>query len=119
MSIQKSDSDRFIPTQMHPIIEIVKNSKNEIRGYVCPTCGHLATEECELLGMTCPKCLQKWLEKNDVQQMVAIKDLKEERDSALDPTIKVPIDKHPYDETTVIIPKKRKLTESDCNIPGL
>jgi hypothetical protein len=69
--------------------------------------------------------------------MVPLKDMKDERDSALVPTIKVPridLSKHPYDETTKImpnehsieditlgkvLPKKKKVTDSDDRIPGL
>jgi hypothetical protein len=85
-------------------------------------------DEDELLGLTCPKCLQKWLEDQNVNQMVPIKELKDERDSALVPTIKLPMEKHPYDETTKIMPnpristitiKEENVEEFDDLIPDL
>lgn len=132
MSTKDSDSDRFRPTQTHPIVELTKRTDKIPKGFVCPTCGHLAIDEDEVLGMICPKCLQEWLVGQNVQQMVPINELKEERDSALVPTIKVAekvtFDKHPYDETTKIMTKVdditveqkiKKITDSDDRIPGL
>ena len=125
-----SDSEMFSPTQTHPVIELTSRANKKLEGYVCPTCGHLAVEEDEIIGLTCPKCLQKWLVEHEVQQLVPVSDYKEERDSALVPTIKITdkvidMNKHPYDETTKIMHMteaeilKRKVRESDFNIPGL
>jgi hypothetical protein len=138
MSTKDSDSDRFRPTQTHPIVELTKRTDKIPKGFVCPSCGHLAVEEDEILGMICPKCLQQWLADQNVQQMVSIGELHDDRESALVPTIKVDDIKkketHPYDETTKIMPnepsveditlgkvlqKKKKVTDSDDRIPGL
>lgn len=130
MSKKEGDSDRFHPTQTHPIAELTSRMNKVPNGFVCPSCGHLAVDEDELLGVTCPKCLQQWLIDQNVQQMVPISELQDERDSALVPTIKVEdvhMVKHPYDETTKIlakvaeitVEKKKKVTDSDDRIPGL
>jgi hypothetical protein len=92
---------------------LTKRTDKVPKGFVCPSCGHLAVDEDEILGMICPKCLQQWLIEQNVQQMVPIKDMKDERDSALVPTIKVPridLSKHPYDETTKIMSKIEAIT---------
>jgi hypothetical protein len=126
MSKKDGDSDRFHPTQTHPISDLTSRTNKVPTGFVCPSCGHLAVDEDEILGMICPKCLQQWLIEQNVQQMVAIRELKDDRDSALVPTMKIPMEKHPYDETTKIIKvqeitveKTKKVTDSDDRIPGL
>jgi hypothetical protein len=127
MSNTESDSDRFKPTQSHPVLELTKRTDKIPKGFVCPSCGHLAIEEDEIIGATCPKCLQQWLIDQKVQQMVTISELNDDRGSALVPTIKVPLipmETHPYDETTKImtkddVKKVKKVTDSDDRIPGL
>jgi DNA-directed RNA polymerase subunit RPC12/RpoP len=125
---KSSDSDKLLPTSIPPIEELTHRTGKIPKGYVCPSCGHLAVDEDELIGMTCPKCLQKWLVDQQVTQLVPIQDIAKERDSALVRTIKVseePMGKHPYDETTKIIDsekkdkKKKKTSDSDDRIPGL
>lgn len=88
MSNDSSDSGRFAPTEASPIVELSKITDKITKGFVCPACGHLSIEEDEIIGMTCPKCLQKWLINNDIQQMVSISDIDSHHGSALIPTIK-------------------------------
>jgi DNA-directed RNA polymerase subunit RPC12/RpoP len=121
---KSSESDKLLPTSVPPIEEIAHRTGRIPKGYVCPSCGHLAVDEDELLGLTCPKCLQQWLVDQQVSQMVSIKEMATDRDSALMKTVKVgnePMGKHPYDETTKIVAEKekKKKTESDDRIPGL
>ena len=134
MEKNDGDSDRFRPTQMHPIHELTKRTDKIPKGFLCPSCGHLAVDEDEILGATCPKCLQQWLIEQKVQQMVPISELQDERESALVHTIvvseklKIDFDTTPYDDTTKIMPniddmviqkKIKKVTDSDDRIPGL
>ncbi len=129
MNDPENESDRFHPTQAHPIVDITNRTKKKPEGLVCPTCGHLAVEDDEIIGRTCPKCLQLWLEQKNVQQMVPINELKEDRDSALVPTIKIPIENQDDKTTRVLGVKisgdttetniKKKESDSYFNIPGL
>jgi hypothetical protein len=135
------DSDRFRPSTENPIVAITKRTDKIPQGYVCTICGHLALDECEIIGLICPRCLQKYLAENNVPQMVPIKDLKDETDSALVPTIKVDkpdneattkiMNLNPeeieelkntrrmIDNSTVTIKKTKGIMDSDFNIPGL
>jgi Zn-finger nucleic acid-binding protein len=104
-------------------MELTSRSTKKPEGFVCPSCGHLAVHEDETIGLTCPKCLQQWLEEQNVNQMVPISELQEERDSALVPTIvdvKSTDMKKMCEETTKIIKYDKELnTDSDDRIPGL
>lgn len=133
------DSDRFRPTPENPIVEITKRTNKIPQGFVCQKCGHLAVDECDIIGLTCPKCLQKYLEENNVPQMVPIQDIKTEIDSALVPTIKSPKPSNEattkimklndetdndtirkvVDNSTITIKKEKGIMDSDFNIPGL
>lgn len=129
MNESDTESDRFHPTQAHPIVDITNRTQKKPEGLVCPTCGHLAVDEDDLIGKTCPKCLQLWLEQKHVQQMVPIHELKEDRDSALVPTIKIPVENQDEKTTRVLGVKihgdttetnvKKKESDSYYNIPGL
>lgn len=134
------DSDRFRPSTENPIVAITHRTNKIPQGFVCPECGHLAVDECDILGLSCPKCLQRILaEENKVPQMVPIKDLKDETDSALVPTIKIDrpanevttrimnlnknkteeLRKRMVDTNTKVIKKEKGVMDSDFNIPGL
>lgn len=140
MSPTPSDSDRYNPTTADPLGDLTKRTQ-KASGYVCPQCGFLTPEEDELLGLTCPKCLQEFIKASGVPQLIPVQQHTEEHDSALVPSIKIPKPQKPsYEQTTRIvsvtemsqkpktviqlcdeqIPKKTKgIMDSDFNIPGL
>lgn len=100
------DSDVYRPTSYSPISYLTNRFNKDAMGLVCPKCGHLAKEEDELIGNCCPKCLQNWLIDQGIEQLIPIKELTDERDSALFPTIKV--DKSFHEKTTVVFENKDK-----------
>ena len=101
-SSRKYGTDEYTATPSHILPAIRKKST----GYICQECGHLEVSlENNPFDDLCPKCVIKALRKIEVPHMVKISEYLDNREEALEPTVRV--DNKPNSEKTTVIIKRK------------